>query len=118
MVICERVMRDERTKNVGLIDLFNQISGRLPLRQDRIHVFLSLTDGHGKQPFCLQCKAPDEKVIFEASGEVDFKDPLAVADLNIEIRGLVFVQAGNYVFEFSCGGEPLIMRRFSVVVKE
>jgi len=118
MVICQMVMRDEATKNVSLVGLFNQIKGPgLPLVHDRLHVFLSLTDGHGKQPFRLECRAPDESVVFEAKGEVHFRDPLEVTDLNIEIRGLLFAVAGNYVFEFSCGGELLTMRRFSVVVE-
>jgi hypothetical protein len=119
MVICEMVMRDEATKNVSLVGLFNRISGPgLPIFRDRLHVFLCLTDGHGRQPFRLECKAPDESVVFEAKGEITFGDPLEVADLNIEIRGLLFPAAGNYAFEFFCGGELLIMRRFSVVVEE
>lgn len=117
MVICEMVTRDEATKNVCLLGLFNHlIAPGLPTVQSRMYVFVSLTDGHGKQPFCLQCKAPDEKVIFEATGEITFEDPLSVADLTLEIRGLVFAAAGDYVFEFQCGGELLTMRRFSVGV--
>jgi hypothetical protein len=84
---------------------------------NRLHVFLSLTEGHGKQPFCLQCKAPDDTVVFETRGELVFEDPLSVEDLNIEIRGLVFEAAGNYVFEFECGGE-MTMRRFSVTLED
>jgi len=119
MVICEMVMRDEATKNVSLVGLFNRLTGPgLPMAHNRLHVFVSLTDGHGKQPFCLQCKAPDETVVLEAKGDIAFEDPLAVADLNIEIRGLVFALPGNYVFEFWCGGELLSMRRFSVALEK
>ena len=119
MVICETVLRDETTKNVTLVGLFNRIQGpQLPLRHDRLHVFVSLTDGHGKYPVLLQCKAPDEKVVFEVAGELDFADPLGAADINVEVRGLVFEAAGNYVFEFYAGGEMLILRRFTVVVEK
>lgn len=119
MVICEMVTRDEATKNVCLLGLFNRLTAPgLPMVHGRLHVFVSLTDGHGKQPFCLQCRAPDESVVFEAKGEMAFEDPLSVADLNIEIRGLMFEVPGNYVFEFHCGGELLTMRRFSVVVEK
>ena len=119
MVICDMVVRDEQTKNVSLISLFNAVTGpRLPLRNDRMHVFVSLTNGHGDYDCLLQCKSPDEKVVFEARGKISLKDPLAVADLNLELRGLVFEVSGDYIFEFYCGGELLTMRRFSVIVKE
>jgi hypothetical protein len=115
MVICDMVLRDERTKNVSLIGLFNQIQGpRVPMLHDRLFVFLSLTDGHGRQAFQLQCKAPDESVIFETRGEVVFNDPLEVTDAFIEIRGLLLPAAGIYTFEFTCGGE-LTLRRFLVM---
>jgi len=119
MVICEMVLRDESTHNVSLIGLFDAITAaRLPARHDRMHVFVSLTGIHGKHGCILQCKAPDERVVFEAKGEVNVQDPLAVADLNIQLRGIVFEVAGNYVFEFYCDGGLLTMRRFSVVVGE
>jgi hypothetical protein len=117
MVICDMVLRDERTKNVSLIGLFNQIHGlRLPMLHDRMFVFLSLTDGHGRQPFSLQCKAPDETVIFETRGEVVFNDPLEVTDAYVEIRGILLATAGLYTFEFTCGGE-LALRRFLVTTQ-
>ena len=119
MVICDMVVRDEQTKNVSLIGLFNAVTGpRLPLRHDRMHIFVRLTNGHGDYDCLLQCKSPDEKVIFSATGKISLQDPLAVADLNVELRGLVFEAPGNYIFEFYCGGELLAMRRFSVMVKE
>jgi hypothetical protein len=117
MVICDMVLRDERTKNVSLIGLFNQIHGvRLPMMHDRMFVFLSLIDGHGRQPFSLQCKAPNEIVIFETRGEVVFNDPLEVTDAYVEIRGLVLPTEGLYTFEFTCGGE-LTLRRFLVTTQ-
>jgi len=119
MVICDMVVRDEQTKNVSLIGLFNAVTGpRLPLRHDRMYVFVSLTNCHGDYECRLQCKSPDEEVIFEAIGKISLNDPLAVADLNLELRGLVFKVPGSYIFEFYCAGELLIMRRFSVMVKE
>ena len=119
MVICDMVLRDESTHNVSLVGLFNAITTpRLPAIHNRMHVFVSLTGMHGKHDFVLQCKAPDEGIVFEVKGEVAMEDPLAVADLNLQLRGIVFQVAGNYVFELYCGGDLLIMRRFSVIVGE
>ena len=115
MVICDAVLRDESTKKPTLVGLFNQVTAPVfPAMHPGMHVFLSLTNGHGKQPFLLQCKAPDDSVVFEAGGEIDLASPLDVADLNIELRGLVFAKEGTYIFEFFCGGELLTMRRFSI----
>ena len=114
MVICDVVLRDEKTRNTSLIGIFNQIHGpRLPMLHDRLHVFVSLTDGHGRQPFSLQCKSPDESVIWETRGEMVFADPLEVTDVDIEVRGLVLQTTGVYTFEFDCGGD-ITMRRFIV----
>ena len=114
MVICDLVLRDEKTRNTSLIGLFNQIHGpRLPMLHDRLHVFVSLTDGHGRQPFSLQCKAPDESVIWETRGEISFENPLEVTDVDVEVRGLVLQTAGVYAFEFDCGGD-ITLRRFVV----
>jgi hypothetical protein len=119
MVICDMVVRDEQTKNVSLIGLFNAVTGpKVPLRHDRMYVFVSLTNCHGDYECRLQCKSPDEEVVFEATGKISLNDPLAVADLNLELRGLVFKVPGNYIFEFYCAGELLTMRRFSVIIKE
>ena len=116
MVVCDTVLRDESTKKMALVGLFDMISTpQVPVRHDRMHIFISVTDGHGRMPFLVQCRAPDERIIFEAGGEVEFMDPLAVTDLNIEARGLIFHVQGTYIFEFYCGGELLAMRRFTVV---
>ena len=119
MVICDMVIRDELTRNVSLVGLFNAVAGKqLPLQHDRMHVFISLTDGHGEKPFLLQCKSPDDSEVFRVEGKVRFEDPLAVADLNIALRSLVFQQSGDHLLDFFCGGELLITRRFSVIVQD
>jgi hypothetical protein len=115
MIICDLVLRDQTTRNVSLIGLFNAIHGlRLPMLHDRLHVFISLTEGRGRMPFSLLCKAPDETVISETRGEIVFGNPLEVTDVDVELRGLVFQTPGLYRFEFECGSE-LALRRFSVL---
>jgi hypothetical protein len=115
MIICDLVLHDERTRNASLIGLFNEIRGqRLPMLHDRLHVFISLTDGHGRLPFTLQCKTPDDTVIWRNQGEIAFASPLDVQNVDIEIRGLVLPVDGIYTFEFDCGGE-VALRRFAVM---
>lgn len=116
LVICDLVLRDEKSHNVSLVGLFNAIlAGRFPARHDRMHVFVSLTHGHGKIPCRLECTGPDDKVIFRLDGHVEFKNPLGVIDANFELRGVVFPTPGPYVLELSCAGVPVIARRFEVL---
>jgi hypothetical protein len=115
MVICDAVLRDESTKKPTLVGLFNQITAaNLPAIHDRLHVFLSLTNGRGELPCLLQCKDQDEGVVCEVGGSIRFGNPLEVADVDIEMRGVVFEKEGLYVFEFSCDGQFLTRRRFLV----
>jgi hypothetical protein len=119
MVICDAVLRDGSSKKPTLVGLFNQVTAPvLPAMHPRMHVFLSLTNGHGRQPFLLECKAPDNRTVFETRGEVEFGRPVDVQDLNIELRGLVFEQQGTYLFRFSCGGEFVASRGFTVAPED
>jgi len=119
MTICERVVRDEATGMASLIGVFDQVSGRrLPIRYDRLHIFVSLVGGHGKKGFSLSCRAPDGSAAFEAKGNALFKGLLGAADINIEITDLVFAAGGEYMIAFCCGGQPLASRPLLVTVKE
>lgn len=116
LAVCEMIVRDEGTKNLSLIGLFNTITApKFPARHDRLHVFVSLSQGHGVLPCMVRILDPDEKSLFEAPGQVKFDNPLGVVDANFEVRGLVLPKPGTYVVEFRCQDEVLLTRRFEVI---
>jgi hypothetical protein len=119
MLLCDYVIRDADTQNKSVIGVFNSVfAGKFPVRHDRMHVFVSLTDGHGDYKATLRIRPADGKPIFSRDGQLAMKDPLAVADLNFQIRGLVIPEPGRYFVEFLCDGELIVDRRFDAVKME
>jgi hypothetical protein len=57
-------------------------------------------------------------VLLTLDGQIEMQDPLAVAELNFQIRGLVVPEAGRYVVEFLCDGEVLVDRLFDAAHAE
>lgn len=113
MLLCDYVIRDADTQNKSVVGIFNSIyAQKFPVRHDRMHVFVSLTDGHGDYKATIRIKRASGEVIFSRDGKISMNDPLAVADLNFQIRGLVIPEAGRYFVEFLCDGELIVDRRF------
>ncbi len=113
MLLCDYVILDAETRNKSLIGIFNRINAsKFPVRHDRMHVFVALTDGHGKYSASLKVKNSSGGEVLSLGGNVDMKDPLGVAELNFAIRGMVIPEPGRYFVEFYCDGEILIDRRF------
>jgi hypothetical protein len=57
-------------------------------------------------------------VLLSLDVKIEMQDPLAVAELNFQIRGLVVPEAGRYVVEFLCDGEVLVDRLFDADLLE
>jgi hypothetical protein len=119
MLICDYVLRDAETQNKSLIGLFNRINAKkFPVRHDRLHVFVSLTNGHGSYESSLRIRRADGTVILKLDGKIEMGDPLAVAEMNFQIRGLQVPEPGRYVVEFLCDGEVLVDRLFDATLIE
>jgi hypothetical protein len=119
MLLCDYVIRDGETNNKSLIGIFNRIvAPRYPVRHDRLHAFVALTDGRGEYAARMQIRGPKGEVIFGSDGKIFLADPLAVAEINFLVRGLVIPEPGRYVVEFICEGELLVDRVFDAVVAE
>ncbi|MDD4013399.1 MAG: hypothetical protein PHW14_04330 [Candidatus Omnitrophica bacterium] len=116
MVICDAVIDDKKTGKKSLIGLFNNISsGKMPCVHPRLNVFITMTEGYGNYDGVLRC-VPSEsgKQVMEMKGPLVFRDPHQVVELDFEINNIRFDQYGEYRFEFLCGGELLISRKFKV----
>lgn len=114
--ICDSVIRDETTKKMSLIGLFNRIQTRtFPTVHPSLHVYVSLTNGHkvyeGELRFVNE---KDSSVLFTAKGKVPFQNPLQNVELNFAIRNLKFNEPGNFSVEFYCDGKFVGNRKFIV----
>ncbi len=116
MLLCDYVVIDAETRNKSLIGIFNRINAsKFPVRHDRMHVFVALTNGHGAYDAALKVKNSLGEEVMSLDGKVEMQDPLAVAEINFNIRGLVIPQPGRYFVEFTCDGELLVDRHFDAV---
>jgi len=116
-LIADTVIDDVVTRKKSIIGLFNSIcSSRFPFRHSEMNVFVSLTDGHGEYKSGLVCsRSTDLKEIFKSSGKVSFRTPNSVVEMNFTLRNIEFPTQGKYTFQFSCNGQPVVMRPFEVV---
>ncbi|MHC4252612.1 MAG: DUF6941 family protein, partial [Planctomycetota bacterium] len=104
---------DAETHNKSLIGIFNRVNAsKFPVRHDRMHIFVALTDGHGEYAASLKIKSSAGKQLLSLDGKVDMRDPLGVAEINFNIRGLVIPEPGRYFVEFWCDEEILVDRHF------
>jgi hypothetical protein len=116
MILCDQVITDVETNKKSLIGLFDQVETlTLPCVIHELHVYLSLTDGHGALSVVLGCVTADEgEELLRGETEVAFDDPLGVVELHFAFRNAQFPRAGEYRFQFSAAGRVLRERRFFV----
>jgi len=116
--VCDSIIRDEVTKKVSLIGLFNTIrANNFPCKHPQLHVYIALTNGHGKYKAEVRFTNADQsKPIAGMRGELDFKSPLQVVEINLCWQRLNFPKAGEYIVEILCDDGILIGTRKIIVV--
>jgi len=110
LLVCDQILIDRLTGKTTLVGMFSTIgAARFPVRHPQLCVFASLTDGRGKTPLHIAVVDSEDARPPVASGtaNVEFKDPRAVACLNLHFNGLVFPEPGEYRVQLKCGGELL-----------
>jgi len=114
--ICDTIIRDERTKKVSLIGLFNAIhASAFPAVHPTMCVYIALTNGPGNCKLNIQFnKAEDNQTIAGMEGEIEFVNPLQVVELNLELQGLKFEKAGEHRVEVLCDNKLIGSRKFYV----
>jgi hypothetical protein len=115
--ICDSIIRDEATKKVSLIGLFNIIRApNFPAFHQTMHVYVALTNGHGKYKTEIRFCDTKEQAIAGIEGELNFQSPLQVVELNLPPwTGLRLEEEGTYFVEVLCDGKPIGSRKFQVI---
>lgn len=116
--ICDHIIRDENTKKISLIGIFNAISAKnFPTTHALMHIYASLTDGYSDYKTSVNIiDETENKIIANITGpDIVFKDPLSIVELNMQIRNLVFPKEGNYKVHFLCNNESIGGIKFLVV---
>jgi len=115
--ICDSIIRDEFTKKVSLIGLFNTIrASSFPCTHPQLHVYVALTNGHGKYKTEIRFLNLEEgKLVAGMVGPLEFQNPLHVIEVNLCWQQLRFEKAGDYVVEVLCDGSQIGTRKFRVI---
>ena len=115
--ICDAVIRDETTKKITLVGLFNTVqTSSFPATHPLLHVYVALTNGHGKYNTEVRfLRVDDNTPIVAMAGELEFNNPLQVAELNLRWQNLPFERGGQYSVEVFCDGACIGSRKFRVV---
>jgi hypothetical protein len=115
--ICDSIIRDEVTKKVSLIGLFSIINSNVfPCVHQLLHVYVALTNGHGKYNTEIRFSyMEDGEPIAAMLGELDFKNPLQVFELNVCWQQLRFNKPGDCVVQVLCESNVVGERKFRVV---
>lgn len=114
--ICDEIIRDEASKKLSLIGLFSNIhAGKFPAKHPSMHVYVSLTDGHGTCQGELRfVNESTDEIMFSSKGKVPFETPLQTIELNFEMKNLNFEGPGTYSVEFFCDDQLVGRRQFVV----
>jgi hypothetical protein len=120
MVMCDNILQDPETRQYHLLGTATVTYARaFPARSPRMCIYLVLTGI--REPCTVEVKlvrvdsdAKEDRDIMSVSGTVDASDPLAVAEVTMRLRNLVFPKPGEYRFQLWTGGTFLGERRFVV----
>jgi len=127
MVLCDGVHRDATTGKFTILGTFSTLGAKEFPAQVRFCVYYAITDGLG--PTALRLRiidascgiangvGEDEGMVFSASSQFDFENPLLVLEAAVSI-GVVLPQAGLYHCELWAGDELLMSRRLLAVQAE
>jgi hypothetical protein len=83
----------------------------------KLCVLLSLTNGRGEFELCISVEhAATEKPVLELKGRMKVEDPLAVVDVDTQLRGVTFPEPGKYWIVASVDGERIGQRPIMVTL--
>jgi len=117
MIICDQIITEDKTNKKSLMGCFNNVSAaQFPTAPMNCAVFVALTDGHGAYQGKLECVNEDagREPIFGMGGPVVFANPLQTIELGFKLVNLSFPKPGTHAITFSCDGEIILHRRFTV----
>jgi hypothetical protein len=118
LMICERVIVEEATKNKSLMSTFNQINAKaFPAVHPSMTVFVSVTNGNGSYPIELRISDPQDNKLLSVKGQIQFQNPTSVVEIGFALQGLIFKEPGSYSIEFYCDDELISERRLLVAQK-
>ncbi|MBI5762621.1 MAG: hypothetical protein HZA51_03760 [Planctomycetes bacterium] len=112
IVVCDDVYRDEQTKKLIVVGVFNTINApTMPCAHGKLVVLFTLTNGKGEYNLELAVEHEQSGTeIVRISGPLRADDPLAISDVNVTLANLVFEREGKYWVVLKADGAILQQR--------
>lgn len=115
MIICDQIIREERTKKLSLLGLFDRVySKKFPCSHSRLHVYVALTEYIGTANCELKFSDDSGNVITKLNGPLKFPNKLTIVEMNFGIKNIPLPKAGVYHFDFIVNGRLIGHRKFKV----
>lgn len=114
-LLCDYVLQEAVSNKKSLIGIFEQVnSPQFPFRHGRISVYANLADAHGTYQLGLRLvRLRDGKVLMDAKGlTIQVADPLSVAEIGVNLEGIVFEEPGKYEFALYANDQFLQSKPF------
>ncbi len=123
IIVCDEIIRDETTKKLTLVNIFNNVNGtKFPLSLRKVVVFVSLTGGRGAVEGELRLvkadQVPGTGPLVQTKGPINFPNPLSVVEIAFNLMNVTFHKPGKYSFEFLADGQLVGSKRFNVQLGE
>ena len=118
LIVCDQIITDRVTGKQSLIGMFSKVHARgFPATHPQLCVYVALTEGYGSTDIMIRIvDANDARPpIVEGKGQVQFKNPRAIANLALQFHGLVFPQPGEYRVQLHAAGQLLREARLELV---
>jgi hypothetical protein len=115
LMLCDQVIVDKDTNKPSLIGVFTGLAVQDFQEQQKFAAFVTLTNGRGLlEVELLVSRLDNGEHVYKQTYAVAFPDPLAVVNVIIRVRNIVFPVTGWYNCEIRVRGEPLSQRRLHV----
>jgi hypothetical protein len=116
IVLCDDVYRDEETKKLVLVGVFNHIGvSEFPYTHPKMHVLFTITNAHGDYDVVVSVEDEEGDNLFEMGGPLTSNNPLHVCDINTHVFDVTFERPAKYWIVVRANGEILAQRPFRVV---
>ena len=120
LMVCEKVIVEERTHNVSLINCFISMKVEtLPSEPRRFDVFAALTNGFGDVNLEVVIERLDTwEPVYRRVQSVRFVDRLQEVRFILRISNVSFPVAGAYQVTLSADGDLLAQHEMRIITEE
>jgi hypothetical protein len=120
LMLCEKIIVEEGTRNVTLVSCFSRLRvHQFPSAPHRMAVYVVLTDGQGEGVIDLILNRLDEsEELFQQRQPIKFTGPLQEIGMLFRLNQCSFPAPGRYQILLLADGEMVAQKAFTVLPAE